>query len=74
MYRMHLYHYKQRMWQCEILLAPTGSIQVLKIVPPSLTSSVEPTVSPTPCSTSQVPSNVLEKWIGPQQPNGMLLK
>ena len=26
-YRMHLYQYKQKIWQCEILLAHTGSIQ-----------------------------------------------
>ena len=54
-YRMHLYWNKQKIRQFEILLAHTGSIQALKTVLPSLASSVKPTVSPTPCSTSQVP-------------------
>ena len=53
--RMHLYWYKQKMRQCEILLAHTGSIQTLKTVPPSLASYVGSTVDPTPYS-SQVPS------------------
>ena len=52
---MHLYWYKQKIWQCEILLAHTGSIQALETVPPSLFSSVRPTVNPTLCSISQVP-------------------
>ena len=52
---MHQCQYKQKIWQCEILLAHTGSIQALKTVPPSLASSVEPTVSPTLWSTCQVP-------------------
>ena len=55
-YRMHLYWYKQKIWQCEILLAHTGSIQALKTIPPSVATSIEPTVSPIPCSTSQVSS------------------
>ena len=54
-YRMHLYQYKQKIQQCEILLAYTGCIQALKTIPPSLASPVKPTVSPTLCSTSQVP-------------------
>ena len=53
---MHLYQYKQKIQQCEILLAHTGCIQALKTIPPPLAISVEPTVSPTPCCTSQVPS------------------
>ena len=44
-YRMHLYWFKQKIQQCEILLAFTQSIQALKIVPPSLPSSARPTVS-----------------------------
>ena len=31
-YGMHLYGYKQKIWQCEILLAHTGSIQNLKFL------------------------------------------
>ena len=54
-YRMHLYWYKPKIWQCEILLAYTGSLKALKTIPPSLASYVEPTVGPTPCSISQVP-------------------
>ena len=56
---MCLYWYKQKIWQCEIL-AHTGSIQSWKTVPPSLASSVESTVSPTPCSISQVPFQGIE--------------
>ena len=37
--RMHVYCNKQKIQQCKILLAHTGSIQTLKAVPPSLTSS-----------------------------------
>ena len=54
-YRMHLYWYKQKIWQCKILLPNTGSIQNLKAIPPSLTSFVESVASPTQCS-DQVPS------------------
>ena len=49
-YRMHPSRYKQKIRQCEILLAHPGSIQILKTIPPSLASSVESTISPTPCS------------------------
>ena len=59
--RVHLYWYKQKIWQCEILLAHTGSIQTLKNIPPSLASSTNPTVSPTPCFTGQVPSQGTEE-------------
>ena len=52
---MHLYWYKQKIRQCEILFACTGSIQAFKTVPPSLASSLIPTASPTLCSISQVP-------------------
>ena len=54
-YRMHLYWYKQKIRQCEILLAHTGSIQTLKAISPSLASSVKSMISPTQCS-GQVPS------------------
>ena len=53
-YRMHLYWYKQKIWQCEDLLAHTGFMQAFKTISPSLVSSVKPTVSPTPCFTGQV--------------------
>ena len=49
-YRMHLYWYKQKIWQYKILLAHTASIQTLKAIPPSLTSFVGSTASPTQCS------------------------
>ena len=49
-YRMHLYQYKQKIRQCEILLAHTGSIQNLKAIPPSLTHSFQSVASPTQCS------------------------
>ena len=52
---MHLYC-KQKIQQCEILLTHSGPIQTLKTAPPSLASSDEPTVIPTMCSTTQVPS------------------
>ena len=54
-YRLHLYWYKQKIWQCELLLAHIGSILALNTIPPSLASSAESTVSPTPCPTSQEP-------------------
>ena len=53
-YRMHLYWYKERIQQCEILLAHMGSIQALKTIPLSLASPVGPTISLIPCFTSQV--------------------
>ena len=53
-YRMHLYWYKQKIQQCEIL-AYTGSIETLKSIPHSIPNSVKSTVGPTPCS-GQLPS------------------
>ena len=52
---MHLYQYKQNIWQCKILLAHTVPIQTLETVPPSLASSAKPTVFSILCS-GQVPS------------------
>ena len=46
-YRMHLYWYKQKIWQCKILLGPTSSKPDLKVVPPSLNSSLMYVASPT---------------------------
>ena len=75
MYRMYLYQYNQKTQQYEITLAHTGSIQALKVAPSSLVSSVKPTVSPTPCSTSQLPPpKVMESRVSPQQQSGMLLR
>ena len=54
-YRMHQYQYKHKIWQCKILLDHTSSIQTLKAVPPSLTTSVESVASPIQLS-GQVPS------------------
>ena len=53
-YRVYLYWYKQKIWQCKILLANTGSIKDLKVVPLSLTSSVGSVASPTKHS-GQIP-------------------
>ena len=39
-YRMHIYWYKERILQCEILLADAGSVQALESIPSSLASSV----------------------------------
>ena len=54
-YSMHLYQCKQKIWQCKILLAHTGSVQTLKVIPHSLTSSVKSVAIPAKCS-GQVPS------------------
>ena len=51
-----MYQYKQKIWQCKILLAHTGSIQDLKVFPPSFTSSVRYMASPSQYS-SQIPSH-----------------
>ena len=53
-YRMVLYQYKQKIWQCKILLAHNGSIQILKAIPPSFASSVKSAACPTQCP-GQVP-------------------
>ena len=45
-YRMHLYQYKQKISKCKVLLAHTGFIQMLKTIPPSLTSSDKSVASP----------------------------
>ena len=52
-YRMHLKQYKQKIWQCKILLTHTGSIQDLKVAPPPLTSSVGPVAKPRKVSHKQ---------------------
>ena len=49
-YRVHLYWYKQEIWQCKILLAHAGSIQTLKAIPSSLTRSIKFVAYPTQCS------------------------
>ena len=54
-YRMHIYKYKQKIWKCEFLLAHTGSKQTLKVIPPSLASSVDSMAIPMQYS-GQVPS------------------
>ena len=53
---MHLCQYKQKIWQCEMHLAHTVCMQALKTIPLSLARPIKPSVSPFPCSTSQVPS------------------
>ena len=54
-YRMHLFWYKQKIWQCTILLTHTGPIQTLEAILHSLASFVRSMASPTQCS-GQVPS------------------
>ena len=58
--RMCLFWYKQKIWQCEILLAHIGPIQTLKTTFPSLAGSVESTVDPTLWSDQVPPQGIRE--------------